>query len=56
VVVPHVNASVQDTGRLIFHMVGDTGGIYGPDLQEAIAAEMEHQITKAGPGDKPAFL
>lgn len=55
-VVPHVNASVQETGRLVFHMVGDTGGIHGTDLQEAIAEEMERQIHKAKNGDKPAFL
>jgi hypothetical protein len=56
VVVPHVNAEVQETSRLVFHMVGDTGGIYGTDLQEAIAEAMEHQISKANPGDKAAFL
>jgi hypothetical protein len=56
VIDPHVNASVQKSGRLVFHTVGDTGGVHGTDVQEAIAEEMEHQIGKAGPDDKPALL
>ncbi len=56
VVVPQVNATVQEAGRLVFHMVGDTGGIHGTDLQEAIAGQMEHQISSADSADKPAFF
>ena len=55
-VAPHINASVQEAGRLVFHLVGDTGGIYGTDLQESIAEAMEQQIDKADVGDKPAFF
>ncbi len=56
VVVPHTNATVQETGRLVFHVVGDTGGIHGTDMQEAIAQEMENQFEAAEVGHKPAFF
>jgi hypothetical protein len=56
VVVPHTNAAIQEAGRLVFHMVGDTGGIYGPELQEAIAEAMEQQIRKTNGADKPGFF
>lgn len=55
-VVPHVNATIQEAGRMVFHVVGDTGGIHGTDIQEAIAEAMEQQIQNADDGDKPAFF
>lgn len=55
-VLPHENAAIEASGRLVFHMVGDTGGIHGTDLQEGIAEVMERQIGDAKDGEKPAFL
>lgn len=52
-----VAASVAErAGKLIFHCVGDTGGINGTATQEAIAEAMEEQHTAAAAGDKPSFF
>lgn len=42
---------IQASGQIVFHCVGDTGGINGTDIQEAIAEAMEGQI--ASPHDEP---
>jgi hypothetical protein len=55
VVVPHVSARVQDSGKLVFHTVGDTGGIHGTDVQESIAEAMVRQFS-AAEADQPAFF
>jgi hypothetical protein len=48
---------IADAGKLIFHCVGDTGGIYGEETQDAIAHAMEDQIQNAAsPPDRPAFF
>lgn len=38
---------------MVFHMVGDTGGVHGAEVQEAIAEHMESQFQNAP--DDPAF-
>jgi hypothetical protein len=43
-------------GRLVFHSVGDTGGAYGPDVQDAVAERMEAQYNAAPDGSRPAFF
>ena len=48
-------AAVQ-AGTLVFHCVGDTGGIHGTATQEAVAVAMENQINAAADGLKPAFF
>jgi hypothetical protein len=47
---------INNAGKLVCHMVGDTGGIHGTDVQEAIAAAMEEQVAAAKPEVKPAFF
>ncbi len=47
VVLPSVAAAATQAGVLSFHAVGDTGGEHGTDMQTAIAAAMEAQITGA---------
>jgi Icc-related predicted phosphoesterase len=42
--------------KLVFHCVGDTGGIHGTATQEAVALAMENQINAAADGLKPAFF
>ncbi|HXU20255.1 MAG TPA: metallophosphoesterase [Verrucomicrobiae bacterium] len=51
-------ASVSETaGKLVFHSVGDTGGIHGDDVEIAISNAMEAQIdTTKTDGSQPAFL
>jgi len=47
---------IAAAGKMVFHSVGDTGGIHGTDVQEAIAHQMEDQYDAAADADKPAFL
>ena len=43
--------------KLVFHMVGDTGGILNPDFQSKVAAEMSRQFNIAHvANDSPQFL
>lgn len=42
-------AAIAGAGSIIFHSVGDTGGITGTDVQETVAASMEQQFAGAGP-------
>lgn len=55
-VLPGVVADATRAGGLVFHCVGDTGGIHGTEVQEAIATAMEAQIGAAAAGKKPAFF
>jgi hypothetical protein len=48
--------TIQDSGKIVFHTVGDTGGYNGTDTQEAIAGAMEAQITTAASNAAPAFF
>jgi hypothetical protein len=56
VVVPETAARAEKEKKLVFHLIGDSGGIHGDDVQVAVAEAMEHQIKTAGSADKPAFL
>lgn len=55
VVDPHSCAAAEQAGRLVFHAVGDTGGINGTATEDAIAVAMEEQIKNAAVGHVPAF-
>jgi len=55
IIAPEAAASAAENKKLVFHCVGDTGGIHGDATQVAIAEAMEEQITKVD-ADKPAFL
>jgi predicted phosphodiesterase len=55
-VLPGINEHVKTYGKLVFHTVGDTGGIHGTDTQDRIAAAMQHQIENSGPDERPAFF
>ncbi len=53
---PAASDAAEAAGKLVFHAVGDTGGVNGTSAQEAIAEAMEGQI-KAAPADAvPAFF
>src|ERR1700694_1090579 len=57
VILPHENTAAQDGGKLVFHCVGDTGGVHGDDIQMNVANAMEAQIkSAAADADKPAFF
>ena len=53
---PHASEAAESGGRLVFHCVGDVGGIHGTDTQEFVAEAMEEQITHAKANTVPAFL
>jgi len=53
---PKASHAADHAGKLVFHTVGDTGGIHGTATQEAIAIAMEDQVSHAAAGEKPAFF
>lgn len=53
VVLPDAAAGAD---QLVFHAIGDSGGIHGDDVQTAVAEAMEHQIHSAVGARKPSFL
>lgn len=54
-VLPEEVNSAEASGLLVFHSVGDTGGIHGDDVEKAVAEAMDQQITDAPAASKPAF-
>ena len=52
---PKASAAAQAAGQLVFHCVGDVGGIHGTATEDAIATAMENQISGAAAGAVPAF-
>jgi hypothetical protein len=52
---PAASQAATDAGRLVFHCVGDVGGIHGTATEEAVAVAMENQIAAAAEADKPRF-
>ncbi|HSY36463.1 MAG TPA: metallophosphoesterase [Acidobacteriaceae bacterium] len=52
---PAASAAATSAGRLVFHCVGDTGGIHGTATEEAVAEGMEAQITAAVAGNAASF-
>lgn len=53
-VIPGIGQKAQDLGKLVFHTVGDTGGIKNPDYQAHVAAQMKTDLNN---GDNaPSFF
>jgi hypothetical protein len=50
-----VNDIIQ-SGKLVFHMAGDTGGVVDPTPQTIVAAKLEEQLSASGGLLGPAFL
>jgi hypothetical protein len=56
-VLPGLTTAARSAGKLVFHSVGDTGGVKSETTQTAIAEAMEGQIhSTAADADKPAFF
>lgn len=53
---PKASDAAQKAGKLVFHCVGDVGGIHGTATQEAIAVAMEDQLKAAADADRPRFF
>lgn len=55
-ILPGVGKEVNEAGCLVFHALGDTGGIHGTEMQDAISAAMEGQLKNANDGQSPKFF
>jgi hypothetical protein len=52
---PRASKMASEAGTLVFHMVGDVGGVHGTATEEAIAVAMEDQLDTEE-GKRPGFL
>ncbi len=53
---PAASQAAENAGKLVFHCVGDVGGVNGTAAQESIAAAMEDQLKDAAESSRPAFF
>ena len=51
--LPDEAEAAQTAGTLVFHCVGDTGGVYGDDVEAAIGEAMEAQINASKSANEP---
>lgn len=60
IILPGADAKIAQAEAMVFHAVGDTGGIKGTETQEGLAAVMVKQIedsrTKNQPAEEPLFF
>ena len=54
VVLPGADAKIAQAQSMVFHAVGDTGGVKGTETQEGLAAVMAKQIEDARANNQPA--
>jgi predicted phosphodiesterase len=47
---------ISDSGKLVFHSVGDTGGVNTPTYIEAVSRFMECDLDYTQPPDRPSFF
>ena len=52
---PAASQMAENAGKLVFHAVGDVGGVNGTATEEAVATAMEEQLNSASDADRPAF-
>jgi len=48
--------SIQQSGQIVFHAVGDTGSAEGPATQSLVADKMVSDFTETNPADVPSFF
>jgi acid phosphatase type 7 len=56
VLSPAEMQAIQSSGRLVFHIIGDTGGVKTPQDQEIVATHMEQYFAAADPATRPSFF
>jgi hypothetical protein len=49
-------SAIQKSGKMVFHITGDVGGILDPNPQEIVADHLETDITNSDADSKPAFM
>lgn len=47
---------ITQNGQIVFHSVGDTGSVTGPETQSLVADKMAADFQDEAPADVPAFL
>jgi Calcineurin-like phosphoesterase len=48
--------AIEQAGQIVFHSVGDTGSVKGPDTQSLVADKMVTDFDEQKPADVPSFL
>jgi len=56
VLPPERLAVIQNSGRIVIHMIGSTGGIRRPELQMRVAQAMIGRFAESDAGTQPAFF
>lgn len=51
-----LTAKIQASGQIVFHSVGDTGSVQGPQTQSLVADKMVTDFTEDNPADVPSFF
>jgi hypothetical protein len=49
-------AAIQKAGQIVFHSVGDTGSVIGPETQSLVADKMVSDFDEAKSADVPSFF
>jgi 3',5'-cyclic AMP phosphodiesterase CpdA len=53
---PSVVKAIQKAGQIVFHSVGDTGSVKGPESQSLVADKMVADFSDPNAADRPQFL
>jgi hypothetical protein len=53
--LPGIGKIAKDAGKLVFHVVGDTGGIKHPEYQVSVARAMKEDLNK-DKNERPNFF
>jgi Calcineurin-like phosphoesterase len=48
--------AIQQAGQIVFHSVGDTGSVKGPDTQSLVADKMVTDFDEQNPANVPSFF
>jgi hypothetical protein len=51
-----ITQAIQASGQIVFHSVGDTGSVKGPQTQSLVADKMLTDFTEANAADVPSFF
>lgn len=49
-------AAITQAGQIVFHSVGDTGAVRGPDTQNLVSDKMVSDFDEPDPADIPSFF
>jgi len=51
-----VTQTIQNSGQIVFHSVGDTGSVTGPGTQSLVADKLVSDFTETNAADVPSFF